>query len=85
MRKIYEKPFGTQERPCFAVLRRAVKWHDWQSDFAGDVKLEDDRHYHIGAAVRTGRDGEQGLHLYLRPLHLYKTPLTPGRLEVVRP
>jgi hypothetical protein len=83
MRKIYEKPSGTQ-RPCFAILRRSVKFADWQSDFAAPVMLEDGRHYHIGVTVRTGRDGEQELHLYLRPLHLYKTPVTPGRLEVVR-
>jgi len=85
MTKIYQTQAATQARPCFAVLKRTLKWHDWQSDFTGPVELEDGKHYRIGVTVRTGRDGEQELHLYLRPLNLHKTPVTPGKLEVVKP
>jgi hypothetical protein len=86
MRKIYEKPSGTQ-RPCFAILKRTLKWHDWQSDFVGDIVLEDPRYrYTIGVSIGFELTGEQILRLYLlRPLHLYKRPVTPGKLEGVRP
>jgi hypothetical protein len=82
------QPYQTSEgRACHAILRRrSPKHHDYQSDFVGDIVLEDPRfRYAIGVTVRTGRDGEQELYLYLRPLHLYKTPVEPGKLEVVRP
>jgi hypothetical protein len=84
MPNISHNPSNSQ-RPCSTVLRRAIKWHDHESDFRGDIVLEDPRYrYAVGVTVRTGRDGEQELYLYLRPLHLHKTPVTPGRLEVVR-
>ena len=87
MEKIHQNQAAAQARPCFTVLKRTVKFDDSQSDFRGHIVLEDPRyHYAVGVTVRTGRDGEQELHLYLRPLHLYKTPpVTPGKLEVVRP
>jgi hypothetical protein len=69
-------------RPCHAILARAIpKRHDWQSDFLGEVFLEDGRRYRVGVTVRYDRDGEQVLSIYLRPLHLYKTPIATG-LEV---
>ena len=76
----------TQARPCFVALRRAAKFADWQSDFRGDIVLEDPRYrYAVGVSIGFERTGEQILRLYLRPLHLHKTAITPpGKLEVVR-
>jgi hypothetical protein len=72
------------QRPCFAILYRNLKWHDWQSDFVGEIVLEDPRYrYAIGVSIGFDRSGEQILRLYLRPLHLQKTPVTPGNFEVV--
>jgi hypothetical protein len=80
------QPYQTpEERPCHAVLRRrSPKHHDWQSDFVSEISIEDGRRYAIGATVRYDRHGEQQLDVYLRPLHLHKTPVTPGKFEVVR-
>jgi hypothetical protein len=66
-------------------LHRCVKFDDYQSDFRGEIVLEDPRfHYAVGVSIGFDRAGEQVLRLYLKPLHLCKTALTPGRLEVVR-
>jgi hypothetical protein len=80
------QPYKTpQERPCHAILRRrSPKHYDWQSDFVGELFNEDGRRYQVGVTVRFDRHGEQVLDLYARPLHLYKTQVKPGRLEVVR-
>jgi hypothetical protein len=84
MKRIHQNPADAQ-RPCHAILRRrSPKHYDWQSDFVGELFNEDGRHYQIGVTVRSGRDGQQEPDLYLRPTNLYKTPVTPGRLEVVR-
>ena len=83
MKKIHQNQADAQ-RPCFAILHRTLKWHDWESDFRGPITLEDGRSYVAGVTVSTNRDGETELRLYLRPpLTLTKTPVTPGRLEVV--
>ena len=78
---------NTAERPCHIILRRnKYKTHDWQSDFVGEhhLILEPGTRYRVGVTILFGRDGEQELSLYARPLHLYKTAVTPGKLEVVR-
>ena len=82
MKRIHQQPSGTQ-RPCFAILRRAVKLADWQSDFRGSIELEDGRRYDVGVIVSRDRDGEDLLLLHLRrPRPLSKTPV--AGLEVVR-
>jgi hypothetical protein len=79
-------PKGDSQRPCFAILRRTIKFADWQSDFRGQIQLEDGRRYSVGISVGIAPDGENFLRLYLRaPQRLKKTPLTPpGTLGVVR-
>jgi hypothetical protein len=73
----------TQARPCFVALRRAAKFADWQSDFRGDIVLEDGRRYHVGIIVAKDRDDEDVLLLHLRaPRPLSKTPI--AKLEVVK-
>jgi hypothetical protein len=83
----YDPSLHTQkdnpQRPCFAILRRAVKHESWQSDFRGEIELQDGTVYSVGLSVGFDRDGEPILRLYLRP-PLQKTPITPGRLEVVK-
>jgi hypothetical protein len=82
--KEYRSQKKTQERPCFAKLKRAVKLADWQSDFRGQIQLEDGRVYDVGVIVKTDRDGQDVLLLHLRsPRLLSRTPL--AKLEVVRP
>ena len=71
-------------RPCYANLSRtSPRLHAWESDFSGELFLEDGRRYRVGATVRYDRDGEQVLSIFLRPLHLQKTRISSG-LEVER-
>jgi hypothetical protein len=80
------KNHANLQRPCAATLRRTLKWRDWESDFRGRITLEDGRVYAVGVYVATDSSGETVLRLYLRPpSKVSKTPVTPGRLEVVRP
>jgi hypothetical protein len=83
MKSIHHTP-GNVQRPCAAILYRCLKYHDWQSDFRGSIALEDGRHYIAGISIGVDRAGKQILRLYLRPLHLYKNPVTPGALEVMK-
>jgi len=55
--------------------------HSWYSDFNGEIALEDGRRYRIGVTVLTNHDGEQVLNIYLRPLHISKTPLSSSASE----
>jgi hypothetical protein len=72
---LYPRP-----RPCHVLLHRTwPKAHSWNSDFRGEIALEDGRRYQIGVTVLADRDGEQMLSIYLRPLHLYKTSVVSGR------
>ena len=85
MKEVHPTPSGTQARPCFTVLRRAVKFADWQSDFRSQtpIVLEDGRQYHVGVIVSRDRDGEDILLLHLRPPRpLAKTPV--AKPEVVQ-
>jgi hypothetical protein len=82
MKTPYQTP---PQRPCHAILRRlSPKLYDWQSDFVGELLTENGLRHQIGVTIRTGHDGQQELSLYARPLHLYKTSVTPRKLEVVR-
>ena len=81
MKSIHPYP-GDVQRPCFAILYRCPKCYGWQSDFRGSITLEDGRFYTIGLSVGIDRNGEEIPRLYLQP-PLAKTPVTPGKLEVV--
>jgi hypothetical protein len=81
--KEYRPQNKTQERPCFAKLKRTVKFADWHSDFRGDIVLEDGKRYHVGVIVSRDHDGEDVLLLHLRaPRPLARTPV--AGLGVVR-
>jgi hypothetical protein len=85
IKNLHQYPSGTQARPCFVVLHRAVKFADCQSDFRSQtpIVLEDGRQYHVGVIVSRDRDGEDILLLHLRaPRPLSKTPV--AKPEVVR-
>jgi hypothetical protein len=71
-------------RLCHAILTRtSPKRFDWQADFAEGIYLEDGRRYRVGITIRYDPDGEQELSLYLKLLHLTKTPIWTGP-EVVQ-
>jgi hypothetical protein len=54
---------------CHAVLRRpSPKLYDWNSDFVGELILEDGHSYRVGVTVLTSR-------LFWRPGHLQKSLL----------
>jgi hypothetical protein len=81
--KEYRSQNKTQERPCATTLRRCQKFADRQSDFRGEITLEDGRRYYVGVIVSRDRDGQDVLLLHLRtPRSLAKTPV--AGLEVVR-
>jgi hypothetical protein len=81
--KEYPYQQKTQGRPCFAVLRRTIKFADGNSDFRGDITLEDGRTYSVGVIVHTDRNGQDVLLLHLRaPRSLAKTPV--AKPEIVR-
>jgi hypothetical protein len=83
MNPIHPYP-GDAQRPCFTILYRSVRYHDWQSDFGpAAIQTEDGRTYTALVSVGRDRNGEEILRLYLRP-PLAKTPITPGKLELVR-
>jgi hypothetical protein len=90
MRNTYNPIVHTEnrdaQRPNFCVLRRAIKFADWHSDFRGEIELEDGRHYLVGISVGIAPNGEDFLRMYLRaPARLQKTPVTSsGTLGVVR-
>jgi hypothetical protein len=74
---------GDTQRPNFCVLRRAIKHESWQSDFRGQIELEDGRRYSVGISIGIAPNGEDFLRMYLRaPTRLQQTPITPGRLEI---
>jgi hypothetical protein len=81
--KIIRK-LGTVQRPCFSILHRCLKCHEWQSDFRGRISTEDGHQYTIGVSIGITREGEDFLRLYMRRIPLQKTAVTPGRLEVVK-
>jgi len=60
----------------YAILHRSPKFPDWNSDYIGQLSLENGRRYQVGVRNLVNRYGEQVLSLYARPLHLNTKPTT---------
>jgi len=57
-----------ESRANFARLwRNRAKREDWQSDFRGNIQLQDGCEYYVGVTVRKTFAGEEYLAIYLRP------------------
>jgi hypothetical protein len=79
MRRRYEP------RPNHArLLRKKEKRESWQSDFRGEIVLQDGVEYFVGVTRRTTFAEEEFLAIYLRPIGVSPANSTWHHNDVLR-